>query len=124
MQCINYGYKEAEAKRNIQEMIAVKWCCQPLEAPVITAKRRDIELINVPRKTDLMMDTATQAAIPEESSKGSVTTVARSDTINPTVGSLNKIRTSTRRTIAEETLNTEMLRSSVAPETKTRMPSF
>jgi hypothetical protein len=82
------------------------------------------ELINVPRKTDLIMDTATQMAIPEESSKGSVTTAARSDTRNPTVGSLRKIRTSARRTIAEETLNTETLRSAVVPETKTRTPSF
>jgi hypothetical protein len=47
-------------------------CCQPLEAPVTTAKRRDIDLINVQRKTDIIMDTATQVAIPEESSKGSV----------------------------------------------------
>jgi hypothetical protein len=113
-----------EAKRNIQDMLAVKWCCQPLEAPVRTAKRRYIELINVPRKTGLIMDTATQVAMPEESSKGSVTTVARSDTRNPTVDSLRKIRTSARRIIAEETLNTETLRSAVAPETKTRMPSF
>jgi hypothetical protein len=103
--------------------MAVKWCCQPLEATVTTAKRRDIELINVTRKTDLIMDTATQAAI-HESSKGSVTTAAILDTRNPTVGSLRKIRTSARRTIAEEALNTETLRSAVALETKTRMPSF
>jgi hypothetical protein len=105
-------------------MVEVKWCCQLLEAPVTTAKRRDIELIDVPRKTDLIIDTATQVAIPEKNSKGSVTTAARSDTRSPTVCSLRKIRTSARRTIAEETLNTETLRSEVAPETKTRMPSF
>jgi hypothetical protein len=70
------------------------------------------------------MDTATQVAIPEESSKGSVTTAERLDTRNPTVGSLRKIRTSARRTIAKETLNTETLRSEVAPETKTQMPSL
>jgi hypothetical protein len=65
-----------------------------------------------------------QVAIPEESSKGIVATVARSVTKIVTVGSLRKIRTSARRTIAEETPNTAMLQSAVAPETKTRMPSF
>jgi hypothetical protein len=56
--------------------------------------------------------------------KGGVTTATRSDTRNPTVGSLRKRRTSARRTIAEETLSTETLRSAVAPETKTRTPSL
>jgi hypothetical protein len=78
----------------MQDTMEVKWCCKPLEEPAETAKSRDTELINVPRNTDLIMDTATQVAIPEESSKGSVTTTARSDTRYPTVGSLRKIRTS------------------------------
>jgi hypothetical protein len=105
-------------------MIEVKWCCQPLEVPVTTARRSDTEQINVPRKKDLIMDIATQVAIPEESSKGSVTTAAKSVTRKPTVGSLKKIRTSAQRTIAEETQNTETPRSAVVPETKTRTPSF
>jgi hypothetical protein len=112
------------SQKKIQEMMEVKWCCQPLEVPATTAKRRDTEQINVPRKMDLIMDTATQVAIPEESSKGSVTTAARSVTRNPTVGSLRKIRTSARRTISKEMQNTETLRSAVVPETKTRTPSF
>jgi hypothetical protein len=98
--------------------------CPPLEAPVTTVKRRGIELISVPRKMDLIMAAAMQVAIPEESSKGSVTTAARPDTRNLTVGSLRKIRTSARRTIAEETPNTATLRSAVAPETTTQMRSF
>jgi hypothetical protein len=102
----------------------VKWCCQPLEVPVITVKRRDTEQINIPRKTDLILGIATRVAIPEESSKGSVTTAAKLSTRNPTVGSLNKIRTSAQRTIAEETQSTETPRSAVVPETKTKTPSF
>jgi hypothetical protein len=98
---ISYGDNEAEAKRGIQELTAVKWCCPPLEAHVTTVKRRGIELISVPRKMDLIMESAMQVAIPEESSNGSVTTAAVSDTRNLTVGSLRKIRTSARRTIAE-----------------------
>jgi hypothetical protein len=112
------------SQKKIQEMMAVKWCCPPLEAPVTTVKRRGIELISVPRKTDLIKDIAIQEAIPEESSKGSVTTAVRSDKRNLNVGSLRKIRTSALRNIADETLNTETLQSAVAPETKTRMPSF
>jgi hypothetical protein len=56
--------------------------------------------------------------------KGGVTTAARSGTRSLIVGSLRKIRTSARRTIAEETPNMATLRSAVAPETTTGMPSF
>jgi hypothetical protein len=113
-----------ESKRNIQVMTVMKWCWPPLEAPNTTVKRRGIDLISVPRKTGLIMATAIQVAIPEESSKGSVTTAARSGTRNLIVGSLKKIRTSPRRTISEETPNTATLQSAVAPEMMTRMPSF
>jgi hypothetical protein len=58
---------------------------------------------------DLAMAIAMQVAIPEESSKGSVTTAVRSDTISLIVGRLSKIRTKTRKTIAEETPNTATL---------------
>jgi hypothetical protein len=70
-----------------------KWSCQPLEEHVTTVKNRDTEQINVPRKMELILGIATRVAIPEESSKGGVTTVAKSATRNPTVGSLKKIRT-------------------------------
>jgi hypothetical protein len=73
---------------------------------------------------DLIMGIASRVEIPEESSKGSATTAAKSVTINSTVGSLKKIRTSAQRTIAEENQNTETLRSAVIPETKTRTLSF
>jgi hypothetical protein len=105
-------------------MMEVKCCFQPLEVPVTTVKRRVIEQINVPRKMDLIMGIASRVSIPEESSKGSAATEAKSVTRNPTVGSLKKIRTSTQRTIAEETQHTETPRSAVVPETKTRTPSF
>jgi hypothetical protein len=101
-----------------------KWSCQTLEEPVTTVNRRDTEQINVPRKMDLILDIAMRVAIPEESSKGSVTTVAKSATRNPTVGSLKKIRTGARRTIAKETQSTETPRSAVVPETKTQTPSL
>jgi hypothetical protein len=104
--------------------MVVKWFCRPLEEPVTTSNRRDTEQINVPRKMDLILGIATRVAIPEESSKGSALTAAKSVTRNPTAGSLNKIRTSARMTIAEETPNTETLRSALVPETKTRTASF
>jgi hypothetical protein len=102
----------------------VKWSYQPLEEPVTTVKRRDTEQVNVPRKMELILGIARRVAIPEESSKGSVAAVAKSATRNPTVGSLKKIRTSARSTIAEETQSTETTRSAVVPETKTQTPSL
>jgi hypothetical protein len=105
-------------------MTVDKWCWPPLEAPVTTVKRRGIEKINVPRKMGLVMETAVRVATTRESSKGNVTTAARSVARNLTADNSKKIRTIARRTIAEETPSTATLRSAVAPETTTRMLSF
>jgi hypothetical protein len=101
-----------------------KWCWPPLEAPATTVKRRGIEQINVPRKTGLVMESAVRVETTQESSKDNVTTAAKSVTRNLTAGNWRKIRTSSRRTIAEETPSTATLLSAVAPETTTRMQSF